>query len=176
MDADERLLVEAAQRDPARFGDLYDRHFERVYAFVVRRVADRDAAEDVTADVFHRALAALASYESRGAPFAVWLFRIAANAIADRAKKISRESPRPPGEGSIPEPSVEAEAIDRHADLFRLVDELPPDQRRVVVERFVEGRTIREIANRLNRTEGAVKQLQFRALQTLRTRIEGADV
>src|SRR5439155_1554141 len=86
MDADERLLVEAAQRDPARFGDLYDRHFERVYAFVVHRVSDRDVAEDVTADVFHRALAGLGAYEWRGAPFAAWLLRIAANAIVDRAR------------------------------------------------------------------------------------------
>src|SRR5437899_3079488 len=84
MDDAERLLVEAAQRDPARFGDLYDRHFERVYAFVARRVRDRDAAEDVTADVFQRALAALPAFEWRGAPFAVWLLRIAANALADR--------------------------------------------------------------------------------------------
>jgi RNA polymerase sigma-70 factor, ECF subfamily len=174
MDADERLLVEAAQRDPARFGDLYDRHFERVYAFVVRRVPSRDAAEDVTADVFHRALAGLRTYEWRGVPFAAWLFRIAANAIVDRAKRAGRETPV--GDGT-PEPSVapDADASDRRADLFRLVDELPSDQRRVVVERFVEQRSIREIAGRLNRTEGAVKQLQFRALQTLRTRIEGAD-
>jgi RNA polymerase sigma-70 factor (ECF subfamily) len=178
MDADERLLVEAAQRDPARFGDLYDRHFERVYAFVVRRVADRDAAEDVTADVFQRALAALRSYEWRGAPFAAWLFRIAANAIADRSKRVSRETPRKPVGGGALEPSVEpdVENLDRHADLFRLVDDLPADQRRVLVERFVEERSIREIANRLNRTEGAVKQLQFRALQTLRSKLEGADV
>ena len=175
MDADERLLVEAAQRDPARFGELYDRHFERVYAFVVRRVPDRHAAEDVTADVFHRALAALGSYESRGAPFSAWLFRIAANAIADRFKRASRDRSRPIDEA---EPSVEPEAerADRHADLFRLVNELPPDQRRVVVERFVEERSIRDIAARLNKTEGAVKQLQFRALQALRTKIEGADV
>ena len=175
MDADERLLVEAAQRDPARFGELYDRHFERVYAFVVRRVRDRHAAEDVTADVFHRALAALGSYEWRGAPFSAWLFRIAANAIADRFKRASREPSRSVDEA---EPSVEPEAerADRRADLFRLVDELPPDQRRVVVERFVEERSIRDIASRLNRSEGAVKQLQFRALQALRTKIESADV
>lgn len=54
-DADERLLVEAAQRDSSKFGELYDRHFARVYAFVASRVRNRDAAEDVTADVFHRA-------------------------------------------------------------------------------------------------------------------------
>jgi RNA polymerase sigma-70 factor, ECF subfamily len=175
MDADERLLVEAAQRDPARFGDLYDRHFERVYAFVVRRVSNRAAAEDVTAEVFHRALAGLREYEWRGAPFSAWLFKIAANAIVDRAKRSRREASI---DDAKHEPSVEAgtDALDRRADLFRFVNELPADQRRVIVERFVEERSIREIAGRLNRTEGAVKQLQFRALENLRTRMEGADV
>ena len=175
MDADERLAVEAAQRDPAKFGDLYDRHFERVYAFVARRVLDRDAAEDVTAEVFHRALAGLRDYQWRGVPFAAWLFRIAANAIVDRSKRSRRELAVGP---VAPEPTVEADAdaSDRRADLYRLVNELPADQRRVIVERFVEQRSIREIAGRLNRTEGAVKQLQFRALQSLRLRMEGADV
>jgi RNA polymerase sigma-70 factor (ECF subfamily) len=173
MDADERLQIEAAQRDPANFGELYERHFERVYAFVASRVRGRAAAEDVTAEVFHKALAALPAFQDRGVPFAAWLLRIAANALADRHKRGSREVRL---DGDPPEPSVapEAEQSDRRADLFRFVNDLPPDQRRVIVERFVEQRSIREIALRLNRTEGAVKQLQLRALQTLRVRMEGA--
>jgi RNA polymerase sigma-70 factor (ECF subfamily) len=174
MDANERLQVEAAQKDPARFGELYERHFEQVYVFVARRVRDRAAAEDVTAEVFHKALAALPGFRFLGAPFAAWLLRIAANAIADRAKRSGREVSL--GDDA-PELSVEsaAELSDRRADLFRFVNELPADQRRVIVERFVEQRSIREIAGRLNKTEGAVKQLQFRALQSLRTWMEGAN-
>jgi RNA polymerase sigma-70 factor, ECF subfamily len=173
MDADERLQVEAAQRDPAKFGELYERHFERVYAFVAGRVRDRAAAEDVTAEVFHKALARLPGFQIRGAPFAAWLLRIAANALADRYKRGTREVFLA---GDAPEPSVEPEVeeADRRADLFRFVNDLPADQRRVIVERFVEQRSIREIAFRLNRTEGAVKQLQLRALQNLRGRMEGA--
>ena len=72
-------------------------------------------------------------------------------------------------------PALVAGASDRRADVFRFVGDLPADQRRVVIERFVEQRSIREIAGRLNKTEGAVKQLQFRALQNLRTRMEGTD-
>lgn len=85
--AEERLLVEAAQKDPARFAELYEINCERVYAFVARRVGDRDAAEDLTSEVFHKALANLRRFEWRGAPFAAWLLRIAANAIADRAQR-----------------------------------------------------------------------------------------
>jgi RNA polymerase sigma-70 factor (ECF subfamily) len=109
-----------------------------------------------------------------GAPFAAWLLRIAANALADRSKRVTREVSV---SDDAPEPRVEsnADASDRRADLFRFVNELPADQRRVIVERFIEQRSIRDIAGRLNKTEGAVKQLQFRALQSLRTRMEGAN-
>src|SRR5215510_2669133 len=92
-DGDERLLVEAAQQDPAKFGDLYDRHFAQVYAFVVRRVRSREAAEDLTAEVFHKALAHLGDYQWRGAPFGAWLLRIAAHAVIDRHKRAGREVP-----------------------------------------------------------------------------------
>src|ERR1700704_2660112 len=175
MDADERLQIEAAQEDPARFGELYEQHFERVYAFVARRVRDRTAAEDVTAEVFHKALAALPGFQFLGVPFAAWLFRIAGNAITDRFKRAGATREVSLAD-DVPELSVESEADapDRGADLFRLVNDLPTAQRRVIVERFIEQRSIREIAGRLNKTEGAVKQLQFRALQSLRTRMEAA--
>ena len=173
-DTQERGLVEAAQMDPAKFGDLYEIHFERIYAFIARRVRDRDTAEDLTSDVFHRALASLRNYESRGVPFAAWLIRIAANAVADQYKRAARETPGPE---DPPEPSAnpDLEAVEHRARLFRLVNQLPSDQRQVIFERFVEQRSIREIAQQFGRSEGAVKQLQFRALQNLRTRMEGAN-
>jgi RNA polymerase sigma-70 factor (ECF subfamily) len=175
--ADERLLVEAAQSDPAKFDALYELHFERIYYFLVRRVRDRSIAEDLTSEVFHKALANLANYEWRGAPFAAWLFRIASNALADQHKRASREQPSSESlqdPEAHPDPSSpDMEVIDYHARLFRLVDHLPAVQRQVIRERFVEQRTIREIAGRLKKTEGAIKQLQFRALQTLRSQVEG---
>jgi RNA polymerase sigma-70 factor (ECF subfamily) len=172
--ADERLLVEAAQKDPARFAELYEINFERVYAFVARRVGDRDAAEDLTSEVFHKALKNLRRFEWRGAPFAAWLLRIATNAIADRAQRVGRElaADDPPEVGAEATAEVDLEEVEHRARLFRLVDELPADQRRVVAMRFAEERSIREIAEALGRTEGAVKQLQFRGLQNLREQIE----
>jgi RNA polymerase sigma-70 factor (ECF subfamily) len=168
MDAREQALVEAAKEDPSRFGALYEAHFERIYAFVAHRVRDRSVAEDLTAEVFRRALAAIGGFEWRGVPFSAWLFRIAANEIADYAAKVSRER------GTIVEgePSRdETEIVEHRATLFRLIDELPPDQRRVLVLRFAEERSVREVAASLGRSEAAVKQLQWRALQTLRARM-----
>src|SRR5262245_43243574 len=87
----EQLLIEAAQKDPRRFGELYETNFERVYAFIVRRVHDRTEAEDLTSEVFQHALANLSRFEWRGVPFAVWLFRIAANSIADQRRGRSKQ-------------------------------------------------------------------------------------
>jgi RNA polymerase sigma-70 factor (ECF subfamily) len=67
IDANERLLIEAAQKDPRRFADLYEANFERVYAFIARRVHERADAEDLTAEVFHQALANLNKFAWRGA-------------------------------------------------------------------------------------------------------------
>ena len=170
--ADEQLLIEAAKRDPARFAELYSRNFHVVYAYVARRTASREEAEDITSEVFQQALANLKRFEWRGAPFAAWLIRIASNAIADRWKLQARQAPDPPGD-ELSDPTMEG--IERQAALFQLVDRLPQDQRRVIVMRFAEQKSIREIAHELKRTEGAIKQLQFRALQKLRADMEGAN-
>jgi RNA polymerase sigma-70 factor, ECF subfamily len=171
-DAAERLLIEAAQKDPSRFGALYEENFERVYAFIARRVPDRDAVQDLTADVFHQALKNLPRFEWRGVPFAAWLFRIAANAIVDRSKRAAKERSLPRGDDTDDPPEVGLEEIDARAHLFRLVDRLPADQRRVIIMRFAEEKTIREIATDLGRSEGAVKQLQFRGLQALKAKLD----
>jgi RNA polymerase sigma-70 factor (ECF subfamily) len=165
-ETDERLLIEAAQRDPARFAELYERNFDRVYGFIARRVHHREEAQDLTAEVFHHALANLAKYQWRGVPFIAWLLRIAANALADRWQR-SAKLPEVDVE-TVEEPAVN-EAIESRAILVQLVDTLPPDQRLVIIRRFVDERSIRDIALELERSEGAVKQLQFRALQALRT-------
>ena len=179
-EAEERRLIEAAQRDPVRFADLYERYFELVYAYIARRLRDRNEAEDVTAEVFHKALRSLPRFKWTGAPFAAWLFRISANMIADRAQRVARE--RTVGsDDDVPETRMsqpqqaDLEQSERRASLFRQIEGLAEDQRRVVVMRFAEEKSIREIADVLGRSEGAVKQLQFRALEKLRERFTADD-
>jgi len=200
--ADERLLIEAAQRDRARFAAIYEQYFELVYAYVARRVRDRSTAEDLASDVFHKALANLPKFKWTGAPFASWLFRIASNLIADRAKRAARASETsldqsgavergssptvregaatplltrgllPRSASSSPKTQQsDLEEVERCAVLFRLIDGLGDDQRRVIAMRFAEDKSIKEISNELGRSEGAVKQLQFRALQNLRAKL-----
>src|SRR5262245_47494216 len=176
---DERLLIEAAQQDPLRFAALYEKHFDRVYAFIARRAGDRAEAEDLTAEVFHRALENLARFEWRGVPFLAWLLQIARNSLADRWERAAREGREAApaiddgmSDATRTDSGMSAD-VDRRAALSELVNRLPHDQQRVIVARFVEQRSIREIATLLGRTEGAVKQLQLRALANLRARMEG---
>jgi RNA polymerase sigma-70 factor (ECF subfamily) len=170
--SDERLLIEAAQHDPSRFAELYESNFNRVYAFVVRRVSNREEAEDVTAEVFHQALLNLGRFQWRGVPFAAWLLRIAANSLADRWQRAAKhgEVQSPEALEDAQEPGADAQ-VERRAMLFQLVDRLPADQRLVILRRFVSQKSVREIAQELGRSEGAVKQLQFRALATLRGQV-----
>ena len=162
---DERLLIEAAQRDPRHFTQLYEDNFDRVYAYIARRTRNRAEAEDLTAEVFRQALAKLKQFEWRGVPIKAWLLRIATNVLHDRWRDPARQR-EVTGEDWA-ETSVETET-ERRALLMQVVDRLPEDQRMVLKSRAFEGRSLVEIARDLGRSEGAIRQLQFRALQTLR--------
>ena len=165
----ERRLIEASQRDPRRFAQLYERYVDRVYAFALARTGDRTAAEDVTAETFRLAFQHLPRFEWRGVPFSAWLFRTAANAAIDLHR-----SPREAALDDLAgEPSESWEShfieVEERIQLFELVSRLPRDQRQVIAMRFGQERSIREVAQELGRSEGAVKQLQLRALQRMRT-------
>lgn len=181
-EAEERRLIEAAQQDRARFVEIYEKYFELVYAYTARRTLNRDEAEDLTAEVFRKALENLPRFKWTGAPFGAWLLRISFNLIADRAKRAAREgdsTPRTSKGTDTPRDAPSAaqtqqslvEDAERSARLFRFVDDLADDQRRVIMMRFAEEKSIRDIAGELGRSEGAVKQLQFRALQNLRAKL-----
>lgn len=167
------MLVEAAQKDPRRFADLYEENFDRVYAFILKRIGDRDQAQDLTADVFRAALENIGKFEWRGAPFVVWLFRIAANAIIDRGRSAARSEEARLRIRDFDEAScaTELEDADYRARLFKLVDKLPGDQCRIITMRFAQEKSIAEIAKKIGRSEGAIKQLQFRGLQALRAMV-----
>ena len=167
-ETDERRLIEGAQRDLGRFAEVYEANFARVYAYVARRVPRREEAEDVTAEVFQQALAGLGQFEWQGTPFIAWLLGIAAHLVAKRWKgAVAKEE--------VPVDELELAANEGHVEqqtLFaQLIERLPEDQRRVIEARFFGQRGIREIAKDMGRSEGAIKQLQFRALETLRDQI-----
>jgi len=166
---EERRMIQAAQQDPIHFAALYERNFDRVYAFLARRVPTREEAEDLTAEVFHQAIAGLDRFEWQGTPFVGWLLGIAANLLAKRWQRATRQ---PEILSEDLELVASSDATERQALLAQLVALLPDDQRHVVLARFVEQRSIRDIARDLGRSAGAIKQLQFRALENLRNHVK----
>ena len=180
-ETDERRLIEAAQQDRAQFADVYERYFELVYGYIARRIRDRAMTEDLTSEVFRKALTNIDRFKFTGAPFGAWLLRIASNLMADRAKRNAREehnsdssvtAEQMTGASAGESQQFQLEQAERHAWVIQMVDELPDDQRRVVRMRFAEEKSVNEIATALGRSEGAVKQLQFRAFQNLRARLD----
>ncbi len=181
--ADEAELVAAAKRDPAEFGPLYERYVDQIYRFAYRRTGNHADAEDVTAQTFQQALAALPSYEWRGLPFGAWLYRIASNIIYRRGRTGSREvsvedvsvfASSEEFEGEDP-----ADVIGARSDadeLLAAIRTLPEDQQRALILKFARGLRNREIGEELGRSEGAIKQLVHRAMINLRATLERSNV
>jgi RNA polymerase sigma-70 factor, ECF subfamily len=175
----DEALVARAKRDRGAFACLYDRYVEQVYQFIYRRVKDHTIAEDITARVFFRALESLPRFEWRGIPFGGWLTRIAANLIHDHAgdaqRHVSLRARADDGmDMATPGPSIEEQYVDRQASsmLWQTVAALPMSEQQVVVYRFARDMSVREIATAMGRTEGAVKQLLFRAVKRLRQQLQ----
>jgi RNA polymerase sigma-70 factor (ECF subfamily) len=164
---DDRLPIEPARIERVRFAELYEENFHQMYAYISRRVSTRDEAEDLTAEVFHQALASIGNFRWQGAPFVSWLYGIAANVLSAYWQKSGR---RPAQLTEDWDPGG-SEKIEQRAILAELVDSLLPEQRTVIIRRFIEQRSIREVAKELGRSEGAIKQLQLRALENLREKM-----
>jgi RNA polymerase sigma-70 factor (ECF subfamily) len=175
---DEGELVAAAKQDPTEFGALYELYVDRVYRYAYRRVGTHHDAEDVTAQTFQQALAALPKYEWRGLPFGAWLFRIAANVINRRGRTGNREIAVEDVSVFSFQEALDDDPMDRVTrdeladELNELISTLPADQQRVLVLKFSHGLKNREIGDLMGRSEGAVKQLVHRALVNLRTRFK----
>jgi RNA polymerase sigma-70 factor (ECF subfamily) len=169
--------VRAAQHDRAAFAALYRRYLDRVYGYCFYLLGDHHDAEDATERTFVAALGAIDRYRDEGASFRSWLFRIAHNQLVNALRTRSRQ--RTSSLDGAPEPMAPVGDPERLAgladDARRLraaVAALADDRRQVVVLRFVDGLSAREIGEVLGRSEGAVRVLQHRALRDLATLLE----
>jgi RNA polymerase sigma-70 factor (ECF subfamily) len=170
--------VRAAQRDRAAFGVLYRRYLDRVYGYAFYVLGDHHDAEDATERTFVAALAAIDGFRDRGSTFRAWLFRIAHNQLANAVRSRRRHRAVPLDLALVPasdaDPAREAFASDDARRVRRALATLSDERRQVLVLRFVDGLSAREIGDVLDRSEGAVRVLQHRALRELADRLEGA--
>lgn len=179
QDEDAVLAIRASKGESAAFGLLYDRHVAAIYRYVYYRVRDDAEAEDLTSDVFMRALKAMPRYESRQV-FLAWLYRIARNAVIDRARKGNRQvsfedALEHPGADQIVVPDAEVLAHSDSDGLRAALKKLTPLQQEVVVLHFLEGYSTQEIARIVGKREGTVRGIQFRAIGALRQLIPSRE-
>ncbi|HEY8642107.1 MAG TPA: sigma-70 family RNA polymerase sigma factor [Candidatus Dormibacteraeota bacterium] len=172
--ADETGLVQRAKLDPAAFGELYDRYFSQIYRFVYSRVRDQSAAEDVTSEVFVKALRGIGRYQDTGRPFSAWLYQIAVNAVNDRYRSlrptedIDSQISISTGGPSLDEIAIQNEEVRR---IWTLVETLPGPQRTAMVLKFQEDMKIDDIAAVMGKSPGAVKLLIHRGVTRLRENV-----
>jgi RNA polymerase sigma-70 factor (ECF subfamily) len=168
--------VRSAQADRAAFDVLYRRYLDRVYGYAFYSLGDHHDAEDVTERTFLAALKALSSFREGSGTFRAWLFRIAHNTIANahRSRARRRTEPLLPA-FDPPAPNADPAGVVGRAEELRrvlhLVAELPDDRRQVVLLRFVDGLSSREIGQVMDRSEGAARVLLHRALKDLAARL-----
>jgi RNA polymerase sigma-70 factor (ECF subfamily) len=172
-----QLIQRARQGDLAAVSELYNLHVDRIYQYVRYRTGDDQTAEDITAEVFLRALESLGRYNDQGAPFIAWLYRIAHARIIDYWRSSKRRQTAPLDDPLLQDGLVTTdEAIDvdfvQHRLLRSALRQLTEDQQNVIILKFMQGLSNAEIAQVLGKTEGAVKSLQRRALETLARLLE----
>ena len=180
----EQKLVENAKRDIREFGALYDEYYGRIFGYVLNRTASLDVAQDVTSEVFYKALTNISSFHWKGVPFSVWLVRIANNEIANHYRSnghglalkdkitfsisISVETPESELE------TAEAQLL-RHRNYLiaqERISKLPAKYQEVLALRFFEGKPLGEIGQVLGKKESTVKTLLYRGLDKLREMLE----
>lgn len=175
-------MAQAKAGDRKAFAALYRAYLPTVYKFIYYRVNDRTRAEDLTAEVFLRALRKIGDFTWTGADFGAWLLRIGRNLILDEAKssrsRLEVVSEEIPEDGCAHAPTAEASAIDNftNAEIYRAIKSLRPDQRDVVTLRFLQGMSVSDVARVMGKKEGTVRTLQFRGLKTLEKMLASSGI
>lgn len=171
-----KLIQRAQALEESALADLYSTYYPRIYNYAFLQLGDIQAAEDLASEVMLKVLESIRSYRFKGTPFSAWVFRIARNRLIDLHRRRKRR-----GEVDLTEPlaavqigpEVMAErALDR-GQLHLALKYVTEEQRQVIVLKFIEGFDNASIARILRRSEGAVKSLQHRALNSLRRIMSG---
>jgi len=169
---EEWILVQAAQKNPARFGQLYDRYYEPIFRFVYQRTTDEDLAADLTSQVFLKAMQSLARYTYKGVPFSAWLYRIGSNEIAQYYRKSKKNRVVALEDNYINELQDElSEKEDLEVNiaiLKQVIEELKPLEVQLVELRFFEKRPFKEVGDILDMTENNAKVKVYRLLQKMK--------
>jgi RNA polymerase sigma-70 factor (ECF subfamily) len=171
---EEQVAQRLKKRDPEAWALVYEEYFPKIYRFIVVRIANRTEAEDLTEQVFLKALEASPSFRWRGAPISSWLFKIARNQVIDYIRVSKSRKNVPLNEyivGDHVDPEEAAEKSSNVRQLIKAVGQLTEAQRDVIELRFAGGLSTAEVAKVLGKSQGAVKVMQHSALVALRKKL-----
>lgn len=176
MKRDEVKLIKRAKRgDQQAVSELYERHYDPIFNYVYYRVEDQATAEDLSADVFIRMLERLDGYSSTGGPILAWLYTIARNLVIDHYRTYDKEILPIKDRvlaGDAKSPAKAIEKSDAQRCYTKALHHLTEDQRRVIIHKFIEERSTAETAQLLDKSKGAVRSLQYRALNALKKALD----
>ncbi|PKO10960.1 MAG: RNA polymerase subunit sigma-24 [Chloroflexi bacterium HGW-Chloroflexi-2] len=177
---DIQLIEDACNGDNEAFGLLYERNVRKIYNYIYYRTGNINEAEDLTSKVFQRAFRHIESYNQRGVPFSAWLYRIAHNLVANwyrdrsRKKEVALDDQLPSSfYFDFPESSLEKS--EESEKMMKAIRRLPPERQQLIILKFVEGLSNSEIGLIMQKSEGAIKSLYHRTLESLRKEIEKID-
>lgn len=172
------LLKRARQWDEVALAQVYDTYAPAIYRYVYWRTGHPDTSQEIVAETFHRFLVALKQGGGPTANLSAWLYRVAHNLIVD----FYRRQPEHALEMSEDNISVDPNDSETHlerqmqvAQAYAALQQLTPLQQQIIVLRFLEEMSLEEVAHVVNRTVGAVKALQHRAINSLRRILEEQD-
>jgi RNA polymerase sigma-70 factor (ECF subfamily) len=173
---DSELVIRAKAGDHSAFTQIYERYAPAIYRYIYFRIGEAELAEDLQAEVFLRMLEGIHRYEDRGWPISAWLYRIAHDRTIDtiRRRRNRQQLPLEAWGGMCDGPEGAVSAQMDYEEIKRTLDDLTEDQRQVIQMRFLADMSIQEVATKLGRTEGSVKALQHRGLQSLARRLHPA--
>jgi len=174
---EESLVRRAQQHDQGAFAQLYEEHFDKIYRYVTLKTGNETEAEDITQQVFLKALHSISSFKWKGIPFSAWLFRIAHNQVVDyfRSRKYAAD---PLDESLVSSGDNPQMVVERKLDIEQVVSaarHLTEAQREVISLRFAGELSVAEVARAMGKSQGAVKALQHSAIVALRQRLRGAE-
>jgi len=170
---DSELVIRAKAGDQGAFTAIYERYSAAIYRYIYFRVGEAELAEDLQAEVFLRMLEGMERYEDRGWPISAWLYRIAHDRTVDtmRRRRNRQHVPLEAWSGTCDGPDSMVDVRLDHEELNRVLNDLTDEQRQVIRLRFMADMSVQEVAEKLGRTEGSVKALQHRGIQSLARRL-----
>ena len=171
-----RLVDRAVGGDFGAFGELYSVYLDRIYRYVFYQVKDKMTAEDLTEEIFLKAWEAIGRYKRKSKAFSAWLYRIAHNHVIDyfrtRRQHLALEETTL---AATDNPEQEAEEKLMQQELAEAISCLPPQQRQIIILKFIERLDNREIAQIMKKREGAIRVMQMRAIMALRQKLSSQE-